>query len=187
MSSFFSYNYIGGSMKLKYRHDETAFSIICFIFSVLCALDFSNYYDSLGYALAFLILSFVFLLSIFIKTWLLKILKKKVICKGEKKQGYIVDIWGSYGLKGLVDNDVFIITNFRGRTSFNLFLARFRTRLADGLVRNKAYKYICSELKNIDYKFNSVSKTERFPIDVYFYRNRYYFDLDSVELDMKNL
>lgn len=135
-------------------------------------------------------------------------LKDVVVAKGEKKQGYIVGFCYYYrpatsrgafhfdhyrinGLRILVDNQVFNVYEFEGEV-YSSFLAKSSSRPFGGffgishpcgVVNNKSYRYICSEIMKFNYVGDDKFRLHSFPVDVFFYSDRYYFDLDSVELD----
>ena len=114
---------------------------------------------------------------------------------GNKKQGYIIDscypfnqsFFSGYGLIAFVDGDLYYVCGLMGNRVEKYFKRRLLKIVSTGICNNKAYKYICSELKKVEDMGNGDFKLRSFPIDVYVYRNKYYFDLASVELDMKNL
>lgn len=161
-------------MKLRYRH---SIDIVLLIVMVLISLtvievicfDFDPYdiFSTLVIAGGFLIISLVDYMFYKMR---FKIAKEK----GEKLQGYIVDrsvepSRKKCSLKCLVNGEVVRIAG------------------TYGISDDEAYDYVCSELKRIEDMGDDIFTIKRFPIDVYAYRNKYYFDLDSVKLDMKNL
>ena len=172
-------------MKLRYYH---TFELILLIVIVLISLlimrtisfgfDFYDFFELLSISLGLLVISFI---SYRISKIHFKIAKRK----GYKVQGYIVDsfyhrtlAWHSrhrtltnrkYAFKCLVDGEIEDIVG------------------TNGISNDDAYDYVCSELKNIEDLGNGEFKLKSFPIDVYVYKDKYYFDLDSVELDANNL
>ena len=103
--------------------------------------------------------------------------------KGEKKLGYIIDSfyirrhftiskiipYEKCAFKCIVDGEIKDIIGIYG--------------ISD----DDAYEYVCQELKKLKETSNDNTEIKNFPIDVYVYKNKYYFDLASVNLDKKSL
>lgn len=146
--------------------------------------DSYDFFEVLSISLGLLVISFI---SYRISKIHFKIAKKN----GYKVQGYIVDSFyhktinyhsrgvrlssrhknltsRKYAFKCLVDGEIEDIVG------------------TNGISNDDAYDYVCSELKKIEDMGNGEFKLKNFPIDVYVYKDKYYFDLDSVKLVIKN-
>ena len=161
-------------MKLRYCHfiEKVLLIVIVLLFFSLFEVVSFDYdpYD----ILSTLVTAGGFLIISFVDYMFYKLRFKIAKDKGEKLQGYIVDrpvepSRKKCSLKCLVNDEVVRIAG------------------TYGISDDDAYDYVCSELKKIEDMGGDTFTCKRFPIDVYAYRNKYYFDLDSVELDMKNL
>ncbi len=170
MSSFFSYNYIGDNMKLRYRHSIDIVLLIVIVLISLTIMETISFgFDSYN-VFSTLVISGGFLLISLVDYMFYKMRFKIAKEKGEKMQGYIVDrplepSRRKCSLKCLVNDEVVRIAG------------------TYGISDDDAYNYVCSELKKIEDMGNDTFTSKRFPIDVYVYKNKYYFDLDSVKLD----
>ena len=110
---------------------------------------------------------------------------------GQKKKGIIIDscfpfrstYFSNRGLVALADGDLYYISGLIGCKSEKLLTRMLLKIPGVGICNNNAYKFICSEFKNVEDMGNAKFKLKSFPIDVYVYKNKYYFDLDSVKLD----
>ena len=171
-------------MKLRYYHTfEIIILIVIVLIFLLIMSTISFGFDSYDF-FAILFICPVLLILGFINYEISKIYFKIAKKNGYKVQGYIVDFfnhrtlaWSSRhrkltnrkcAFKCLVDGEIEDIVG------------------TNGISNNNAYSYVCSELKKLEDLGNGKFKLRSFPIDVYVYKNKYYFDLDSVKLDMKN-
>ena len=171
-------------MKLRYYHLFDCLLLVILLFALFFLFDFFyvgvNDIKSLSNSLfPIAILMFACLTDIIIFKSRLKIAKDK----GKKKLGYIVDSfyirrhittskiipYKKCAFKCVVDNDIKDIIGIYG--------------ISD----DDAYNYVCTELNKIKEIKNNNIEIKRFPIDIYVYKNKYYYDLNSVNLNTKNL
>ena len=158
-------------MKLRFYHLFDYALLILTMLIVFCFIEFFNF--QIKEAVYVIVIFVVILLFCFIDYGVYNFRLNEAKKRGTKMQGYIVDHFYKYrglfnffinkiyrrcALKCLVDNEIVDIISFYGISDDN------------------AYDYICSELDKNEEK-------KSFPIDVYVYKNKYYFDLGSVKLN----
>lgn len=170
-------------MKLRYYHTfEIIILIVIVLIFLLIMSTISFGLDSYDF-FAILFICPVLLILGFINHKLSKVPFKIAKKNGYKVQGYIIDSFyyrsvpswsthrrslsdkGGWAFKCLIDGE---IENIVG---------------TNGISNDDAYSYVCSELKKIEDLGNGKFKLKSFPIDVYVYKDKYYFDLESVKLD----
>ena len=171
-------------MNLKYR---MFINYISFIFGFLL-FGFLYMISSNSFCLMLLIIYIVYYICLFnIGSFMKK--------HGRKKKGIVIDscfvfrstFFSNRGLVAYVDGDLYYICGLIGCKSEKLLTRRLLKIPGVGICNNKAYKYVCSEFEKVEDLGNGEFKLKSFPIDVYVYKDKYYFDLDSVKLDKKDL
>lgn len=152
-------------MKLKYiNYSVYPLFIIPILIFVSCYSHFPSY---------ILILLIMFSLLISLSLYIVYLYRvsvtKRFKLQGTKVQGYIIDgytfRWGKY-----VDSSL-------------TFWCEGKLYRISKLSNNKAYKFICNDLKKVGQYGEGVFKIKKYPIDIYFYNDKYIADIKSVNFD----
>ena len=159
-------------MKLRYKN----YFLMIFIIYLFCILFFGFlgiYYSFDVFLIIFIILTFFVIFLLFLEIHDVnkrKIIKKDIIINWIKKQGYIIGGYQKHSgyksykqcLKILFENKIILVSN---------------------VSKNKTYKKVISDLKNVSVESEGVFRVKKIPVDIYIDGDEYYADLDSVKLD----